>query len=422
MKKILCLFLAFTLLACEDEEDLLNPVEEIGDLTIEDVRLGNQTFRKLSGTVNINYTLSSDTQWLLDGGVFVGDGAVLTIEAGTKIYSSFNERTSFLSVLRGGQINALGTVSSPILFTSIRKVTSIPQPGDWGGIIINGKAPVNLPGGEGEGEGNTGSYGGTVTGDNSGVLRYVIIEYGGKNLGTNNELNGLSLNGVGNGTTIEFVESLYGLDDGIEIFGGTVNLRYIVSLGNGDDSFDWTYGWSGYGQFWVAQQDAFDGDRGIEADNNEENPTAGPISNPTVTNITLVGADDGDADNIGIVLRHGTKASIHNALVTNFSSSGLMVDGPTSTDYINTGELTVTNCLIYQNNLLDQSSPNIVNADAFRDDISNQMVADLRLSGFIGVQTTDFDPQSIDSWFLSAPFIGAVPENNDWTNWINPLR
>lgn len=404
------------------ESEVDNPIETAGELSIQDVQLGNLTFRRINGTVSQNFTLTNDTNWLLDGAVFVANGATLTIESGTSIYAGFNDETSFLSVLQGGTINAVGTATDPIFFTSIRKLTSVPQPGDWGGIIINGYAPINTPTGEAQGEGGTGLFGGTDPTDNSGNLQYVIIEYGGKQLGEDNELNGLSLNGVGSGTTVEYVEALYGLDDGIELFGGTVNLRYAVSLGNGDDSFDWTFGWSGFGQFWVAQQDPFDGDRGIEADNNEDDYTASPFSNPTVANVTLIGADDGDPDNDGIVLRHGTKGMITNALVINFSQHGVQV-ADECLPYVASTELSVVNSRVYDNGVVDEDGSNYQNAEAFRTDASNMVEDELDMDGFVGSEPIAFDPASLDSWFISAPYVGAVPADNNWTaNWVQLLR
>lgn len=419
--RLFSLLMLFVFFSC-DEEQIQTVKTQVGSLMIEDVALGNLTFKKITGSVDQDVTLTNDSKWLLDGGIFVENGALLTIEPGTTIYAGFNEKTSFLSILRGGTINASGSEEQPIVFTSIRKLTSVPQPGDWGGIIINGNAPVNVAGGEGEGEGGTGTYGGTNPNDNSGTLRYVIVEYGGKQLGTENELNGLSLNGVGNGTTVEYVEALYGLDDGFEIFGGTVNLRYAVSLGNGDDSFDWTYGWTGFGQFWLAQQDPFDGDRGIEGDNNEDDFDAVPFSNPTIANITLIGADDGDPDNDGIVLRNGTKATITNALVINFSQFGLQVDD-SSAPFILSNELNLTHSRIYDNGVVDEEASSYENANPFRDDPTNQVDDELDLDGFVGTEPISFDPASINAWFISAPYVGAVPENNNWVaNWIAILR
>lgn len=420
-KPILGALLFGCTLGCTEVSET-TPTTQFGDLTIEQVSIGEQTFSKITGNVSEDFTLTSNSNWLLDGGIFVLEGATLTIEAGTNIYAAFNESTSFLSVQRGASINASGTSDQPIFFTSIRKLTSVPQPGDWGGVILNGRAPINLPGGEGEGEGGTGTYGGTDPNDNSGTLRYVIIEYAGKQLGEGNELNGLSLNGVGRGTTVEYIESLYGLDDGIEIFGGTVNLRYALSLGNGDDSFDWTYGWSGFGQFWVAQQDPFDGDSGIEADNNEDDPLATPVSNPTVANVTLIGASDGDPNNTGIVLRNGTQGRISNALVLDFSGNGVRV-GETSEAFIATNQLLISNSRVYDNGVVDPDGVSYFNADAFDDDPSNELDEEVDLEGFVGVEEGAFDPSTIDSWFVSAPFIGAVAPDNDWTQgWAEFLR
>ncbi len=413
-----CLFIFST--SCTELDSTI-PTTQLGDLIIQEVELGFQSFQKISGNVSTDVTLTSDQNWLMDGSIFVESGATLTIEAGTSIYAAFNEQTTFLSVLQGGRINAIGTRENPIFFTSIRELTSVPQPGDWGGIIINGNAPINLPGGTGEGEGGTGTYGGTDPADNSGTLQFVLIEYAGKQLGEDNELNGLSLNGVGNGTTIEYVQVLYGNDDGFEMFGGTVNLRYAVSLGNGDDSFDWTYGWTGKGQFWVAQQDPFDGDSGIEADNNEDTPDAVPVSNPTIANLTLIGASDGDPRNTGVVLRHGTQGTITNALVLDFSSNGLRV-GETSAPFIG-GQLQFINSRVYDNGVVDPEATSYSNADAFDMDASNQVDEEIDLEGFVGVEVNAFDPAGLDTWFISAPFIGAVSPGNDWTSgWIEFLR
>jgi hypothetical protein len=404
-----------------DEEPLL--VTKAGELIITEFQLGILDLSRVEGSVSQDFTFSNDRVWVLEGGVFVKDGATLTIEPGTKVYGSFNANTSFLSVNRGGKIVADGTAENPILFSTLRKITSIPQPGDWGGIIINGKAPINTPTGEAEGEGGTGTYGGVSPKDNSGILRYVIIEYAGKLLGEENELNSLSLNGVGSETIIEYVEALYGKDDGIELFGGTVNLRYILSLGNGDDSFDWTYGWSGKGQFWVAQQDTFEGDKGIEADNSDVDFAASPFSNPTLSNLTLVGAQDVDNENSGILLRRGTKGKIYNALVTGFSKHGVEVDN-NSLPFIGTGELVMANSIVYGNAKKTASGVNFKNANAFVEDTTNKTTNPSELSDFSGVVAAGaLDPSTIDPWFASVNFIGALDPQNDWTNkWVNVLR
>ena len=139
----------------------------------------------------------------------------------------------------GGKIEAVGTEDSPIVFTS---GTASPARGDWGGIILCGKAPINK-GTTATAEVGDVLYGGTDATDNSGTLKYVRVEYTGNAINTEKEHNGFSFNGIGNGTTLEYLQAYMGGDDGFEFFGGTVNASFLVSTGSKDDSFDWTYGW-----------------------------------------------------------------------------------------------------------------------------------------------------------------------------------
>jgi hypothetical protein len=364
--------------------------------------------KTITGTVNEDLTLENDFTWKLSGGIFVADGYTLTVEEGTTIKSAADGTTAFLAVQRGGKIMANGTASNPIVFTSGE---ANPSSGDWGGIIVNGKAPINT-GATAEGEGGTGIYGGTNGSDNSGVIRYVRVEYAGKILGTDNELNGFSFNGVGSGTTVEYVQAYNGSDDGFEFFGGTVNVRYAVSSGNEDDSFDWTHGWSGKGQFWVVNQFATGGDRGIEADNNGDDNTAAPYSNPTLSNITLIGIQDSDSDNTGMRLREGTKGKIYNAIVTNFPKNGIRVSDPITTANMTAGDLMVSNSVSFNN------GTDWKDCAEFENDASNNSNA-VVLNGFVGTTTGGMDVSTSDSWFVSTNFIGAVETSNDWTaGWI----
>ena len=372
---------------------------------ITDVNINGEIYKQIQGTFDEDYTLTSDTKWLLSGGVFVDNNSQLTIESGTTVYAANDGTTPFLSILRGSIINANGTSNSPIVFTTVK---SNPQPGDWGGIILNGYARINT-GSTAEGEGGTGTYGGTDDGDNSGVLRYVRVEYAGKILGTDNELNGFSFNGVGSGTTVEYIQAYKGADDGIEFFGGTVNIKYAVSTGNGDDSFDWTHGWRGKGQFWVAQQDGLSGDRGIEADNNGDNNSVSPFSNPILSNLTLIGANDGDGANTGMRLREGTKGKIYNAIVANFPNSGVRVSETVTIDNMNNGELVLKNSIVYNN------GTNFNSCSIFESDETN-VNTNPNLSGNVGVVYSGQDVSLIDSWFTSTNYIGAV-ETNWLQNW-----
>src|SRR5690606_14315932 len=210
-----------------------------------------------TGPITTDRTLTSDKVWVLQGYVKVTDGATLTIEPGTKIVGDFETKGGSLWILRGSRIVAQGTAASPIVFTSEQPAGSR-KPGDWGGLIIIGNGVSNRSGVI-ETEGPTGvteQYsGGTDNSDDSGVLRYVRIEFAGYDVtGTGQELNALSSYAVGKGTTYEYIQTLAGLDDSFEYWGGAVDGRYLVSLESGDDHFDWTEGYRGRNQFVIAYQ------------------------------------------------------------------------------------------------------------------------------------------------------------------------
>jgi len=339
MKKLLTILVITGLIFTGCKKEYLEPTK---NYTVEHYTLDGITYKKVSGTIDENFTFTNNENWMLSGGVFVSNGSTLTIDAGTEIVAD-ETTTAFLSIQQGGKIDAVGTSSNPIVFTALSE-----QSGSWGGIIINGYADINT-GVSAEGEGGTGTYGGNDDSDNSGKIKYVRVEYGGKILGTDNELNGFSFNGVGNGTTVEYIEAYMGSDDGIEFFGGTVDVRYAVSKGNQDDSFDWTHGWRGTGEYWYAEQISSGGDRGIEADNNSDDNTATPYSNPTLNHVTLIGYDDGDGNNTGIRLREGTKGTLSNVKVYNFPKNGIRVSDQITLDNVTNGELTATNLNVYNN-------------------------------------------------------------------------
>lgn len=343
MKKLLFSLIAVTTLFTACVPDPIDPIDN-RTYIISDVTIGGETFKKLEGNVNEDLVLPNSEKWLLSGGVFVEDGFTLSILDGQTIYADTGV-TTFLSVKQGGKVNIQGSQNNPIVFTPL---SDNPTYGTWGGIIINGFATINT-GLTAEGEGGTGIYGGSDDSDNSGTLRYVRVEYAGKILGTDNELNGFSFNGVGSGTTIEYIQSYKGADDGIEFFGGTVNVRYAVSTHSQDDSFDWTHGWRGKGQYWYVQQGPDGGDRGIEADNNGDDNTLSPYSNPTLSNITLIGVDDGDGSNTGMRLREGTKGKIYYASVSGFPKYGIRVSDQVTLDNVTNGELFVANSEVINN-------------------------------------------------------------------------
>lgn len=273
----------------------------------------------ITGNITSNTTWSyldengNVAEYTLAGGVHVKDGVTLTIEAGVTVKSDPNEAIAYLLIEQGGKIMANGTAAKPIIFTS---GATIPARGDWGGIIVCGKAPIN--------KGNTATaevgdvlYGGSDVTDNSGTLRYVRVEYTGNAINTEKEHNGFTFNGVGNGTTVEYLQAYMGGDDGFEFFGGTVNAAYLVSTGSKDDCFDYTYGWVGNGNYWYAEQATDEGDRGLEADNQGDANSATPFSDPTITNFTIVGRGVA-AGTDGMKLREGTKGKFTNILIDGF--------------------------------------------------------------------------------------------------------
>jgi hypothetical protein len=299
----------------------------------------------LQDTIKTSRTLSADTVYQLRGKVKVAPGAVLTVQPGTHIEG---EAGAFLIMQRGtatlpsGRLEAVGTAAQPIVFTSTAAAGS-KSTGQWGGLVFCGLASNNQPNGWAaiEGDENPDKYGwGDVLSapkdnDNSGTLKYVIVEFGGFEIKPGSEINGITFYAVGSGTTIDYVQSHYNNDDGFEMFGGTVNLKHCISSGNSDDSFDWDNGWAGKGQFLVAVQRTGFGKfaRGHEVDNNADGTGATPFTHSTLANVTLIGAGstsdkqgtDGDP-NDGCYFRRGSQGSCYNYLVYNFGGSGFVMD------------------------------------------------------------------------------------------------
>lgn len=244
-------------------------------------------------------TWTSDKSYLISGFVFVNDGQVLTIEAGTVIRAKTGQGTlsSALIVSRGGRIIAEGTNTEPIIFTvegdDLKGSIPVETKGLWGGLIILGNAVINTTSGEDLIEGipvsePRGVYGGNDDDDNSGILRYVSIRHGGTNIGEGNEINGLTLGGVGRQTIIDHIEVISNADDGVEVFGGSVNLRNIVVSFCGDDSFDFDQGYHGKCQFLLAL-DNEDSDNAIECSGGLVPLSLIQVNFPTLYNLTVFG-------------------------------------------------------------------------------------------------------------------------------------
>lgn len=286
-------------------------------------------------------TLESGT-YKLTGKLIVNEGAKLVIKSGVTIEAQSSTTDGiirYIAVAQGGEINIQGTASNPVVMTSADKF-----PGAWGGLVICGKAPINK-GTPASAEVSDLAYGGNESNDSSGSIKYLRLEYTGYAYNSEKEFNGLSLFGVGNGTTIEYVQSYEGSDDAFEWFGGTVNAKYLVAFNAsdsvGDDMFDWTEGWSGTGEYWYGKRTNA-GNRGVEADNNSNNHMATPISNPTIKNLTLIGAGDAGSEPQAIKLRVGTKAQFDNIVLSNWKT-GFDIQHDESVGYVSNGELKATN-------------------------------------------------------------------------------
>ncbi len=311
------------------------------------------------GTIAVTADITANTTWTtgntytLRKHVFVKDGATLTIEPGTTVQGY---RGSSLVVGTTGKINAAGTAAAPIVFTSAQPA-GYRMAGDWGGVVLLGLAKINVTGGTNKIEGfptdTVGTdYGGTDDTHDCGTIKYARIEFAGFQLAPNNELNGLTVGGCGSQTELDYIQVHKGADDGIELFGGTTDLKHAVITQPDDDGLDWDYGWTGRAQFVVVQQNAVVGDKGIEADNNGTAFDALPRSNPTIYNVSLIGSNlsgGGKAGQGGIHFRRGTAGRVYNAIVTGFTTTVIDVQHLETVAQFDAGELFLENSIIYAN-------------------------------------------------------------------------
>jgi hypothetical protein len=304
-------------------------------------------------------TLTADKKYLLKGQVFVRDGKVLTIEPGTVIFGDKRTR-GVLVIDRGGKLIADGTREKPIVFTSNQE-EGVRDRGDWGGLVILGKANTNQPNPAIEGitpEVNFGTFQSTqFDDDNSGILRYVRVEFGGIELTPNNETNSITMGGVGRGTIMEYVMTSFGGDDNFEWFGGTVNGKYFISVATWDDDFDCDYGWSGNVQYGLAIRYPGFADQsqsnGFECDNGPNDNDVEPYTTGTFSNITILGpirTGNSVSNNSyahAMDLRRRTAISIFNSVFTGFPT-GLRFNQASVVDqYITRGNGVLANNILY---------------------------------------------------------------------------
>lgn len=305
-------------------------------------------------TAGSSRTFSKDTIYHLTGFYYVDSLATLTIQPGTVILGD-SATNGTLIIRRGGKIYAEGSKFEPIVFTS-SKPAGTRKRGDWGGVVILGNAPTNKPVATAiEGISVGGEYGGANPDDTSGVFRYVRIEYPGVVISLNNEINGLTLGGVGRGTVIEYVQVTNSGDDSFEWFGGTVDAKYLVALNGTDDDFDTDFGYSGRLQYVFGKRDpnlwdAAGQSNGFESDNDGTPTTTAPLTSPVFSNVTLVGPQSdttialpvGHKFEYGALLRRNTRLSIHNSIIAGYPF-GLSLRNDSTAAYALQGNLQIRN-------------------------------------------------------------------------------
>ena len=380
--------------------------------------------------LNSQLNLTADHVYRLDDeGVFVGgdnkDNSTIRIQEGTKVVG---EPKSFLSIMRGSKIIAEGSKAKPVVFTSIS--TTNRKRGEWGGIVINGNAPINAckagtPLCEAISEGikvEQVKFGGNDPMDNSGVLKFVRVEFAGYPMSQDNELNGITFNAVGEGTEVDYIQVNMNADDGVEFFGGTVNVKHLVLTNNEDDSLDWDMGFKGKIQYLIAKQADDSADNGVEADNFKSPMNANPRSNPTLSNATFIG---GKNSAYGLLLRRGTAASFYNTIVTGFTkacvdiddsetfSNGATVNG----GVMNVSGLKMENSIVSCAKNAEAEAGDLWSTETWLTSQSNKLT-DPQLVGFYPSATSPAIGAGVtpdDLFFEPVDYVGAFASEND--NW-----
>jgi hypothetical protein len=408
----------------------------------------------LSGEITGSVSLSNDTIYIIEGFVYIKDGGLLFIEPGTILRGDKDSKGTLICT-KTGILLAQGTPEQPIVFTS-NEPEGTRAAGDWGGVIILGEAPINVPGGTAIIEGGIdtpdgdGEYGGANSADVSGGLQYVRIEYAGIAFTPGNEINGLTLGGVGNATLIDHVMVSYSGDDSFEFFGGTVNASYLISHGALDDDFDTDFGWSGKVQYAVALRDPnyadVSGSNAFESDNDGTGSDNTPITKGVFSNVTVIGPYQSVTDVInpnykrGAHIRRNSELNIHNSVFTGFPF-GLMIDGASCESNAD------SDLLEFKNNVLAGHGTNFEVAAGSLWDIDSWFAdaaygnspyatvseillsdpfaignPDLRPSaGSVLLSGADFSDSDLDaSFFVPGEYIGAFGESENWFGcWVN---
>lgn len=429
---------ALGLAACGDDGGSTPAVDAPPAIDAPEATDGTPLPTRVDVTAEItgNTTWTADHIYVLKTHIFVRSGT-LTIQAGTQV---LGDNGSSIVVTSGAKIDVQGTAAAPVVMTSSQPVGSR-LPGDWGGLVLLGLAPINVTGGtsqiEGFPAGTSGTqYGGTAANHDCGKVNYLRVEFAGFELAPNNELNALTVGACGSATVIDHVQTHLGSDDGVEVFGGTANLKHVIISQPQDDGLDWDFGWVGKAQFVIVQQSAFS-NIGFECDNNVNANDATPRSQPTIYNATLVGSDraPGGANQkqMGMHLRRGTAAKIYNSIVTSFADYPVDVDGA-STVAQTPANLSIKNSIFFDNgNQATWVDPTdndggFDEGAYFKTDATN-LQSDPRITSALNLASPNFRPGAgspaltatnaatapSDGFFDAAAYLGAVGGAEDWT-------
>jgi hypothetical protein len=345
MKKLTLLLVIIGLFSCKKED--------------VDVPINVPTDKTITGNITTTTTLTSDKEWTLRGYVYVKEGVTLIIQPGTVIKSDIAEKGA-LCIERGAKIIAEGTASKPIIFTS-GKAAGERSPGDWGGIVILGRAKTNRSS-EPTIEGGIGRpFGGNDNEDNSGTLKYVRIEYAGIAALPNSEINALTLGGVGSGTIIENVQTIYANDDAFEFFGGTVSPKNLYAFATADDDFDFDFGYTGTVTNGIAKRDPQfvdngDAGNGVECDNDGVGSLAQPFTHPKLIGMVLVGPNNAGSlanHNLGLRFRRATQFTVKNSIIYGWMKGGLSLESNETAQAVKDG------ISIFENNSVGAFNPTL---------------------------------------------------------------
>lgn len=416
------------------------PVNTMTDTSGE--MLGGKDVCVLSGRITSDTHLTSNFSYYLEDQVIIGENDItanedkvkLTIDAGTTVYApTAGGGLGYLVIDRGGQLHANGSREKPVVFTYADEEDATPDTtGQWGGLVLNGSATLNVSGGTAEGEGNSGTYGGGDTpndADSSGVMTFMQVKYAGQNFTEEDELNGIAFQGTGSGTLVDYIQVHNNSDDGVEFFGGTTNAKHVLLSGNEDDALDWTQGWNGKMQFVAIRQTAAS-EHCIEADSNSDDNDATPRANAVISNMTCAGPSDSNES--GFRLREGTSAQLSNTVIGNFGTS-YCVDIDDAATFTAAGgsiaglngSLTLSNSRLAKDCILqaDDGDPFSVKewfaAQTGSNDPEEDDDVDLGGgSGLINGHMLNAVAPAIpdDSFFDQVDYIGAIKdETSDWT-------